>query len=119
MKTMLHLSLIKRIAFIAMVFFIYSSCRKDIKKEPTAQEEITSTSNKTHGHLEQTKTFSSDVLQAWINFDLRLLRNNASPNNYIMMEHFAYSSIAVYEAVVPGMPAYQSLAGPIKVYETL
>jgi hypothetical protein len=36
-----------------------------------------------------------------------------------MMEHFAYSSIVVYEAVVPGMPAYQSLAWPIKVYETL
>ena len=30
MKTVLHLSLIKRIAFIALVFFIYSSCRKEI-----------------------------------------------------------------------------------------
>ena len=30
MKTVLHLSLIKRIAFIALVFFIFSSCRKEI-----------------------------------------------------------------------------------------
>lgn len=102
MKTALSFSLLKRMAIISIIVLVCSSCEKD--NEPDVPD---------HGHLQQTKTFSSEVLQAWINFDLRLLRNNATLNNYIMMEHFAYSGIALYEAVVPGMPAYQSLAGQL------
>ena len=66
------------------------------------------------GHLLQTKTYSTEVLQKWIDFDLRLLRTNGSLlNNFVMLRHWAYSSIALYEGVVPGMPAYQSLSGQL------
>lgn len=61
-----------------------------------------------------TKTYSSEVLLEWIKFDLQLLRTNASKlNNFVMMHHWAYSSIALYEAVCPGMPGYQTLSGQL------
>src|SRR5687767_5076988 len=65
-----------------------------------------------HGTV--TKTYPSDVLKAWIKMDLQLLRSNdAKLNNFVMMHHWAYSSIALYEAIVPGMPSYQSLFGQL------
>jgi hypothetical protein len=65
-------------------------------------------------HGTGTKNYPSDVLKEWIKLDLQLLRSNSAKlNNFVMMHHWAYSSIALYEAVVPGMPSYQSLAGQL------
>lgn len=65
-------------------------------------------------HGIQTKKYSSDVLKDWIKLDLQLLRSNdAKLNNFVMMHHWAYSSIALYEAILPGMPSYKSLAGQL------
>ncbi|MEO5947567.1 MAG: vanadium-dependent haloperoxidase [Chitinophagaceae bacterium] len=108
MYTRLH-PFLKKLAFIASILLLLNSCKKEIEQ----QQEEYSAAIQAKGHLKQSKTFSSDVLQAWINFDLRLLRNNASLNNYIMMQHFAYSSVALYESVVPGMPAYKTLSGQL------
>src|SRR5687768_1382433 len=67
-----------------------------------------------NGHGLLTKAYPSDVLKEWIKLDLQLLRSNdAKLNNFVMMHHWAYSSIALYEATVPGMPAYQSLSGQL------
>ncbi len=105
---------IKHLAVIGLLALPFASCKKNIDQMATVQKlEESTNANKPHGHLQQTKTHSSDVVQAWINFDLRLLRTNASLNNYVMMQHFAYSSIAMYESVVPGMPAYQTLSGQL------
>src|SRR5687767_14930047 len=65
-------------------------------------------------HGASAKNYSSDVLKEWIKLDLQLLRSNdAKLNNFVMMHHWAYSSIALYEAIVPGMPSYQSLSGQL------
>jgi PAP2 superfamily len=92
-----------RLLLLATII-ILASCEKidwrshDGKKDPS----------------KKTKTYSSEIVQAWINFDLRLLRTNpAILNNFIMVQHWAYSSIALYEALLPGMPAYQTLAGQL------
>jgi hypothetical protein len=62
----------------------------------------------------QTKNYSSEVLADWIKLDLQLLRSNAAKlNNFVMMHHWVYSSIALYEAVLPGMPEYQTLTGQL------
>ena len=67
-----------------------------------------------NGHGVLTKAYPSDVLKEWIKMDLQLLRSNdAKLNNFVMMHHWAYSSIAVYEAVVPGMSSYQTLSGQL------
>ena len=65
-------------------------------------------------HGASTKNYSSDVLKEWIKLDLQLLRSNdAKLNNFVMMHHWAYSSIALYEAMLPGMPSYRSLSGQL------
>ena len=114
MKTALHLSLIKKILIIAFILFIYSSCQKEIDKKP-AREEFISSSNQTHGHLEQAKTFSSEVAQKWLDMQVRFLRTPTIANPYGRHGHryFAYSGIALYESIVPGMPAYRSLYGQL------
>jgi hypothetical protein len=67
-----------------------------------------------HDHGSLAKTYPSDVLKEWIKLDLQLLRSNdAKLNNFVMLHHWAYSSIALYEAIVPGMPSYQSLSGQL------
>ena len=91
------------------------SCHKDIKNEPTAQEELQSSAaiNGT-GHLKQTKTFSSDALLRWMSFQLDLYRANVgSVGGPAGMRFTAYTGIAAYESVVPGMPSYQSLSGQL------
>ena len=64
------------------------------------------------GHLKQTKTFSSDVAIKWMNMQLRIMSSTALPN-VAFARPYAYSGIALYEAVEPGMPAYQSLEGQL------
>jgi len=84
------------ISLIALNFsVIFSSCKKD------------------NVELEE-KTYPSEIVQAWINFDLRLLRANpAILNNFIMVQHWAYSSIALYEATLAGRNGYQTLTGQL------
>jgi hypothetical protein len=67
------------------------------------------------GHLKQTKTFSSEVAQKWHDLQLRILRLPAGSNPYSLNgnRNFAYCGIALYEAVVPGMPGYRSLQGQL------
>jgi hypothetical protein len=64
--------------------------------------------------IKQIKTYSSEVVSTWINFDLRLLRANpAVLNNFIMVQHMAYSSIALYEATLADKTGYQTLSGQL------
>jgi hypothetical protein len=95
LKSSIHLLLILSCSFLLV------NCKKDDKGPENG-----------HGNL--TKTYPSDVLKAWIELDLQLLRSNdAKLNNFVMMHHWAYSSIALYESIVPGMPSYQSLSGQL------
>ena len=82
-----------------------SACQKEIK---TAHKSVNA-----HGHLKQTKTYTSDVAIEWMNMQLRLMRTATGIPNVAFVRPYAYSSIALYETVVPGMPAYQSLEGQL------
>lgn len=70
---------------------------------------------KDQGHLKQTKTFSSDVVTRWLNLQLDMLRVPLAPGtgSQGVDRCQAYSGIATYESVVPGMPAYQSLTNQL------
>ena len=94
--------------------FIFFGCQKQID-QPARQEEIASVanSNNQHGHLQQTNTFSSEVVIKWMDMQLQLMRTATGIPNNAFTRPYAYSGIALYEAVVPGMPAYQSLAGQL------
>mgnify|MGYP006189920875 CR=1 FL=1 len=59
----------------------------------------------------QTKTFSADVAIQWMNMQVwQMYKYPGIVGNAAYSRHYAYSGIALYEAVVPGMPAYQSIA---------
>ena len=109
----------KSLAWLTMLcLVVFISCQKQVDKSSSqshSEEVGAANKNKEHGHLQQTKTFSSDVVIKWLNLDQDLLRlplptgTTAQGGERIL----AYSGIALYEAVVNGMPGYQSLSGQL------
>jgi len=101
------------VAISASLFI--ASCQKGMDK-PAQREEISTTPNinSEHGHLKQTKKYSSEVVIKWMDMQMRLFRTNATPIGGLPPQrYYAYSAIALYESVVPGMPAYQTLSGQL------
>jgi hypothetical protein len=96
----------------ASIFFL--SCQKEINHSPQQEEIAATTNNGVHGHLHQTNTFSSEVVLKWIDLNRRILLSTArvAPGIKVNRE-FGYTGIALYESVVPGMPAYQSLSSQL------
>jgi hypothetical protein len=109
----MKLPLLKALLAIPIVLLSLNSCQKRIEQNPP--EPIYTTTKSEHGHLQQTKTFSSGVAQKWQDLQLRMLRTLTTVNPYGRHGHryFGYCGIALYESVVPGMPAYQSLYGQL------
>jgi len=100
----------------AMTVFI-TSCQKEIgdpAAKQRAEETGSANQNSLHGHLKQTKEYSSAVAIKWMNMQLRLMQTS-SPfiGGLPAFRPIAYSGIALYESVVPGMPAYQTLSGQL------
>lgn len=93
--------------------FIMTSCQKQIDQPANNIEEISPGANKSneHGHLVQTNKFPATVAQKWQDMQNRMLRTPTNANPFGRHGHrwFAYTGIALYESVVPGMPSYQSL----------
>ena len=56
------------------------------------------------GKGDKPSSFSSEVIQKWAVLQSRLMRNTAGPNHGFA-RHYAYSGIAVWESIAPGMPA--------------
>ena len=108
--------LTKTLLTIVAFTFILVSCQKDIAKEPATREEFPTSANQLHGHLKQTKTFSSDVVTKWIELQSRVFPNaqEQPPGlDFFPPRFYGYCGIALYESVMPGMPSYQSLAGQL------
>src|SRR6266487_1436182 len=107
----------KQALFIITIFFVvislFISCQKEIQPKEKQKEIYSVNSNSLHGHLQQTNTYSSEVVSDWIKMQVRLMRTTSGIPNNAFARHYAYTGIALYEAVVPGMPAYQSIAGQL------
>ena len=99
------------IVLLSLVTTIVISCQKGIDKPAQAPEEIATVSSQTHGHLIQTNRYAATVAQKWQDLQNKFLRTPTNANPFGRHGHrwFAYTGIALYEAVVPGMPSYQSL----------
>ena len=116
-------STISKTSLLVIIFTILavSSCRKnDVTAEP---ENVLSKarSDESRGHLQQTKTFSSDVVIRWLNMELNMFRlplpaGTSAPS---ADRALAYAGIALYESVVPGMPAYRSLVGQLNQFPAM
>ena len=107
--------LLRPILFLTSSLLLFISCQKETKIPSNSNEEIaTAANNANRGHIKQTKTFSSDVAIKWMTMQVRQMRNYpGTVGNVAYSRHYAYSGIALYEAVVAGMPAYQSIASQL------
>ena len=100
MKSLTKLSIAKWMLTLCILLFI--SCKKsDVKQE--------------QDNTKQTKSFSADVVVSWINLQLQMQKVPlpAGTAGQATDRCQAYCGIALYESVVPGMPAYQSLSGQL------
>ena len=62
----------------------------------------------------QTQSYSSDVVRAWLNVQVSMLfAQTGNPFGFNPSRYMAYCGVALYESVVPGMPVYQSLYGQL------
>jgi len=101
--------------FVVMLLVVitFGACRKH---DMTSSEKMIAAegrNEKVNGHLHQTKTFSSDVVKRWLSLQVSLLYSPPASYGINAGRYMAYSGVALYEAVVPGMPAYQSLYGQL------
>ncbi len=95
---------------LAQMAFLFESCQKSVSlpEQPGDSEFATQSNNSSARALPHTKQYPADVATAWFN----LLANIAKTKPYVpapSLRIFAYSGLALYESVVPGMPSYQSM----------
>jgi hypothetical protein len=117
----------KKFLYTALLFLVAStvnfSCKKETKEPPvlTEDESVEAARGNHHGHLKLTKTFSSDLVVQWLNMQLDMLRVPLEPGagTQAPERSQAYCGIALYEAVVPGMPNYQSLQGQLTGFPSM
>ncbi len=100
------------LATLIAASFILLSCNKQLPDtDPSLIEGATA---KEKGHLQQTKTYASDVVKRWLSVQTAMLfRSTGNPFGFNPSRYMAYTGVALYESVVPGMPAYQSLHGQL------
>jgi hypothetical protein len=107
----------KKISLItSLLIVLLFSCKKNVDRQATQEQMATAANhNKDQGHLQQAKTFSSDVVVRWLNMQLQMVKVPlpAGTAGQGTDRCQAYCGIALYESVVPGMPAYQSLYGQL------
>jgi hypothetical protein len=117
MKLLTNRYAYESILIISTSILIFSGCQKQID-QPRNQDQLNAVARaQDHGHLKQTNTYSSDVVIKWINMQLRLMQTSSPFIGGLPVSRvFGYTGIALYESVVPGMPAYQSLSGQLNQF---
>src|SRR5258705_10198828 len=124
MKPLINFPAARWLFLTSLFLLVVVSCKKEAKdlvgKKNNAQAESTQNNNG-RGHLQQTKTFSSEVVVKWLNMQLDMLRVPlaAGTGSQSADRAHAYAGLALYEAVVPGMPAYQSLSGQLTAFPAM
>jgi hypothetical protein len=109
------LGLIKsnRLAIFFACLLSLSGCNNELA-ETEEQELIAAGNARNHGHLKQTKNFAADVVVQWLGVQTAMLyAPSGNPFGFNPSRYMAYCGVALYESVVPGMPAYQSLHGQL------
>src|SRR6188768_646269 len=92
------------LVFVIACVFSLSGC----------DEHGVNTPGEDHGHLKQTKTYSSDVVKQWLDAQTSMLYvQSGNPFGLNSARYMAYCGVALYESVVPGMPGYQTLYGQL------
>jgi len=102
------------ISLFLIVAFIFS-----LRKETAREEDNKSKINFSGSVINLKNTcpanaYSSDVALQWMGMQLELMRTSSPFIGGLPPSRlFAYTGIALYECIVPGMPDYQSLSGQL------
>lgn len=105
-----------------MILFVitFAACQKKDIASPEEFPASSARSKDANGHLKQTNTFSADVVKRWLEVQTSMLhRQSGNPFGLNPPRYMAYTGVALYEAVVPGMPAYRSLQGQLTEMPTM
>ncbi len=95
----------KRLPLAALLLLLaLSAC----KKTETPREETAQASARSAASLRHTKQYPSTIATSWFNLEADLTRTTPGFGPGIAGRALAYSGVALYESVVPGMPSYQS-----------
>ena len=102
------------ISFILALFGLFSARKQPNSGDENNNIEIFSSSSVKEDHSAPTNAYSSEVALQWMDMQLELIRTS-SPfiGGLPPSRPFAYAGIALYEAVLPGMPGYRSLSGQL------
>jgi hypothetical protein len=99
-----QLLILRKVVFISLLllpaWLVLSGCRRE--KEATA-----------------TAVYDSHLAIAWFDLQLELVRETDGFTPPVAARAFGYSGVTLYEAVVPGMPGHQSLAGQLNELDSL
>jgi hypothetical protein len=116
-------TLLKSFYVLLSIMAVFNlGCQKNL---PNQAEEIKAEADLLergrNGCLNQTKSFSSDVVIKWLNLQLDMLRVPLAPGTGTQAAEraHAYCGIALYEAVLPGMPSYKSLQSQLTDFPTM
>src|SRR5580765_4619365 len=105
MKRLIHQLTFSLLLLTSTSLFFFTSCQKELKQNDRSIE-LQSTNAIAHGHLTQTNAYTSEVAVKWMDMQIRLMRTASGIPNVAFTRPYVYSGIALYEAVVPGMPSY-------------
>lgn len=100
---------------IIVCLFSLTGCTDSLVQTEEHDPNVTTAAKgQIHGHLKQTKTYSADVVKRWLDVQTSMLYvQSGNPFGFNPSRYMAYCGVALYESVVPGMPAYQSLHGQL------
>lgn len=57
-----------------------------------------------HDHSGLPTSFSSEIIEKWMDLQIRLMQKGAGVPNHGYSRHYTYSGIAAWESLAPGMP---------------
>jgi hypothetical protein len=101
-------------SLLLVIVFIFSLQKESDRERENKNKMHYAESVINHWGAIQTNAYSSDVALQWMDMQLELMRTS-SPfiGGLPPSRPFAYTGIALYEAVLPGMPTYRSLCGQL------
>src|SRR5687767_9195461 len=102
------------ISFFLALAFIFSAWKESGSDDENKNKRRLAANGINERHSALTNAYSSKVALRWMELQLELIRTS-SPfiGGLPPSRPFAYAGIALYEAVVPGMPDYRSLSGQL------
>ncbi|MBC8152166.1 MAG: vanadium-dependent haloperoxidase [Bacteroidetes bacterium] len=95
--------------WVLLLALLFQACTKNTTDDPVAPQP----------QSKMADAFSADVALQWSEMHLKLIRSSAGFTPPVASRSFGYAGLAMYEALVPGLPNHQSMAGQLQGLATL